>query len=569
MKPLPLALFLLLAFKANSTTITWDGGAGNGLWSSATNWSPDQVPTASDDVVIANASVTLDLANITIQSLTLPQSYTVGDNRLLGASNLTINGNFELGNGTVDAGIILDIGQNLNWISGHLNGTSTVSIAGSLNFIPSCCSWFDSDRYTTRGFEAPAGSAPSPNVFGGQTRLDAPGFITINGSFSVNRDFQISLYGPGGNFTSNGTLTIAPGKSFGFSGLLFSNNGTCDLGTGSFLIAEQYLTNSGTVNMGLNSTFRGRLGLDNSGALNGSGTVITNVSFTQAGTISPGFSPGLLNFNSLPSGTTNTYIELQGTATPGTDYDQIAVAGAGVADGVLNLSFLGGFNPSAGDEFTIMTCNPCSGTFASISSPSVAPNTWELDMSNPNEVVLRLNAPLPIELVEFKATNKDDNSNLLTWHTASEQDNAGFHIERTHDAHLDWQDIGFVPGSGTSTAPQHYDFLDKNPKTGANYYRLRQMDFDGRSTFSSIVAVGLEGEGTLRLFPSPVISSLKIKGIAQSVAVAKVVDMMGRLLFEQPLNDDDTLDVSALPPGVYCLILGDNGKILTGRFVRQ
>jgi hypothetical protein len=406
----------------------------------------------------------------------LPQSFFLWDNRLSGTSNLTINGNFEFGNGTIDLGINLNIGQDLNWISGHLNGSSPVFIAGSLNIIPSCCQWFTPNRYSQRGFTAASGSGQ-----GSYTVLDAPGFITINGSFSIGSFFDIV----GGTFTSNGTLTIASGITFFFRGHIFNNNGTCNLEAGSLLYIHDYLNNNGTINMGFNSTVRNGVELNNDGALNGSGTVTLDGSFNQSGTISPGLSPGIMYMNKLPGGTTNTYIELQGATTPGTDYDQIAVTGAGVADGVLDVSLLGGYIPDYGSEFVIMTCGGgCGGTYSSLNLPVIAPKIWApIDMSNPNQIVLRVEAALPIELAEFKGAKIDERTNLLTWRTASESDNRGFEVQRSSNG-TDWRPLGFVPGSGTSTSPQHYDFYDNDPAFGMNYYRLRQMDFDGNTSFS-------------------------------------------------------------------------------------
>lgn len=572
MKPLLLALFLLASLQAYSITITWDGGAGNGLWSSATNWSPDQVPTAADDVVIANAIVTLDVANITIQSLTLPPTFNVQENRILGVSNLTITGNFELGNGFIENDINLNIGQNLNWTSGHIYGTSMVTIAGSLNFVPSYIFAYNPDRYTTRGFVAATGSAPLPNFNGGNLRLDAPGHVTINGTFSVNRDFHISLYfGTGGTFTSNSTLDIAPGKTITFSNLLFTNNGTCNLGAGSVLIAERHFTNSGTINMGLNSTVLVTQVLNNSGALNGSGTLTTNNTFNQSGTISPGLSPGILNMNKLTAGTTSTYIEMQGSTTPGTDYDQIAVTGAGVISGTLNISFLNNYEPTVGSEFIIMTCSGgCSGSFSNIVHLGNNPNAWQIDMTNPNQVKLVLAQSLPVELVSLTAQALTENTALLQWQTASELNNRGFEVQRSDDG-VRWQEIGFVNGYGTTTETQHYTLLDKEPLGGTNYYRLRQIDFDGTANLSNIVVVkGSDKHSELQLNPNPAYDMVEIKGVDMSTEpLLKIIDATGRPLLEQRLNSS-TLDVSALPPGIYHLVLYDSkGAFQTGRLVRQ
>ena len=78
----------------------------------------------------------------------------------------------------------------------------------------------------------------------------------------------------------------------------------------------------------------------------------------------------------------------------------------------------------------------------------------------------------------------------LNWITATELNNSGFDIERTSSltsSQQSWQKIGFVSGNGTSTEVHYYSFIDPNPFVGKSYYRLKQIDFDGSSEYSSIL----------------------------------------------------------------------------------
>lgn len=86
---------------------------------------------------------------------------------------------------------------------------------------------------------------------------------------------------------------------------------------------------------------------------------------------------------------------------------------------------------------------------------------------------------------------------------AFEQNNAGFHIERSNNG-LRWMDMGFVTGKGTSSAKQDYFFLDEKPLPATNYYRLRQRDFDGKEELSKVVSADRPNIGTVRVFPNPV-----------------------------------------------------------------
>ncbi len=98
---------------------------------------------------------------------------------------------------------------------------------------------------------------------------------------------------------------------------------------------------------------------------------------------------------------------------------------------------------------------------------------------------------LPIELASFQAQVLG-RTTLLSWSTASEIDNDYFAVERSADA-SDFQSIGTVDGSGNSFAEVHYSFVDERPLPGRNYYRLRQVDFDGAFTYSRIVSVDQSG----------------------------------------------------------------------------
>jgi hypothetical protein len=92
---------------------------------------------------------------------------------------------------------------------------------------------------------------------------------------------------------------------------------------------------------------------------------------------------------------------------------------------------------------------------------------------------------LPIELISFDVTNIS-NYNLLGWSTASEINNDYFLIERTVDGH-NWFEVTKTNGAGNSESIIKYDFMDGGYRNVVNYYRLTQVDYDGKSeTFKTI-----------------------------------------------------------------------------------
>lgn len=92
---------------------------------------------------------------------------------------------------------------------------------------------------------------------------------------------------------------------------------------------------------------------------------------------------------------------------------------------------------------------------------------------------------LPIELVSFTAKVLD-NANLLKFTVASQTNNDYYTIERTVDV-VEWEPIGIIDGAGTTSEQLDYSYIDYNFRLGYNYYRIKQTDFDGHSTYSDLV----------------------------------------------------------------------------------
>ena len=103
---------------------------------------------------------------------------------------------------------------------------------------------------------------------------------------------------------------------------------------------------------------------------------------------------------------------------------------------------------------------------------------------------LSFSGALPIELVKFTGEPYGE-FNLLKWLTATETNNNYFLLERSNDA-VNFDEVGTLDGAGNSTSYINYSMLDKKPYNGITYYRLKQVDYDGKSTTSQIIAVSRE-----------------------------------------------------------------------------
>jgi hypothetical protein len=98
-------------------------------------------------------------------------------------------------------------------------------------------------------------------------------------------------------------------------------------------------------------------------------------------------------------------------------------------------------------------------------------------------------SPLPVELSTF-TSSVINNAVALSWSTVAEKSNYGFNVERSADK-TNWVKIGFVNGSGNSNSVKNYSFTDKSANSGKMYYRLKQVDTDGKYEYSKTIEVDL------------------------------------------------------------------------------
>jgi hypothetical protein len=183
-------------------------------------------------------------------------------------------------------------------------------------------------------------------------------------------------------------------------------------------------------------------------------------------------------------------------------------------------------------------------------------------------------AVLPIELLTFDARQQGQTA-LLTWRTASEQDNDYMAVERSADGRA-WAEIGRVTGAGTTAIPQDYRFVDERPLPRLNYYRLRQVDFDGTYEYHRTVALDfrVEGGGLWQIFPSLAGEMIQVRLAAPSSQEARVavVNLQGQVLLQAALPAGPTelqLDVARLPAGLYAVLIQRGGQRWVERFVKE
>ena len=178
---------------------------------------------------------------------------------------------------------------------------------------------------------------------------------------------------------------------------------------------------------------------------------------------------------------------------------------------------------------------------------------------------------LPVLYARFNA-EKQAKTALLSWTTGSEINNDYFVIERSKDS-KNYTKIGEIKGAGNSAEFVDYRFTDENPAEGVNYYRLRQVDFDGAENMSAVKVVQMNNRGATALTVYPTLTednvTVDLTDYNETELNAKIISVSGTLVRSFTLSGatKSTVNVAELMPGVYLMSVQSKGSIATGKFV--
>ena len=183
---------------------------------------------------------------------------------------------------------------------------------------------------------------------------------------------------------------------------------------------------------------------------------------------------------------------------------------------------------------------------------------------------------LPVEFSSFNAITQNNNV-ILSWTTESESNNSYFEIERSSNGNQ-YQPIGSVAGSGTATHTTHYNFTDVTASLSlANYYRLKQVDIDGRFKYSTVLITKFENnlKKTVSISPNPVSDKINIR-INSDVATnsdVRIFNSSGNIIYtheEKLVKGANVFVINSLQHlanGVYTLNVLIDTEILSAKFI--
>ncbi len=185
--------------------------------------------------------------------------------------------------------------------------------------------------------------------------------------------------------------------------------------------------------------------------------------------------------------------------------------------------------------------------------------------------------PLPVEMTFFNAVEDNDKQLIeLVWATASETNSRGFDLQRMQDGDLDFESIAWVDSEASNDfAGSTYFVNDQDVKAGTTYfYRLKQVDLDGKETYSEIVSAKLRStENDIQVFPNPTygISSVKFPATTTGVVDIKIMDALGQFvgakIFETNGDAEIEINLTNQTEGVYFLNIEANGQKTVKRIV--
>jgi hypothetical protein len=182
---------------------------------------------------------------------------------------------------------------------------------------------------------------------------------------------------------------------------------------------------------------------------------------------------------------------------------------------------------------------------------------------------------LPVELLYFDAYSANNEIELF-WSTASEINSDIFIVERTRDG-IEFEEVTRMKAAGNSITTLNYKAVDKNPYAGLSYYRLRQVDFDGKTYDSKlVVAKHISSVTDVQLFPNPSKENALVKLVSEFATdgTLQVINSLGALVYDAPVSVQSGINfipvnMAELPSGIYSVHLMLDGQLTALKLIRE
>ena len=521
------------------------------------------------------------------------------------SGSITVNSIFTGSSTLTNTGTLVFKGTNANFAGGSFDASTS---GNTVHF-----------NNTTASFDIREVATYHHLILSGNSTKICANDITINGNLTINNSVTLNMDADDkemvikGDFINAGTYTPSTntGREVTFSGSSEQNitsNGSCFFrlyiantsATGVVLQDNACIQTSGKIDLADGYLYLGNYNMSLQGTpttptsassssfivSNGTGTLSAtcgNITFPMGTTGSTSaYTPVIIN----NSGTSDTY----SARVCDNVYTDGACSGTAASGGLVNKTWqltettAGGSNVSltlqwaASNENASFDRNNCfishytagARTPVQTETTSSGSGPYTLNatgVSSFSPFAIGTGGALPIELLSFTAVVNSTYTVDLEWATIMEINNDFFTVERSTNG-IDFEKLVVVGGAGNANYQINYTAKDDNPYPGISYYRLKQTDFDGRYTYSKLVAINLNKEKSgFILYPNPTDGrfNLVFSGTEKEEEVTvKLFDMAGNGILSMPVIVNNgsvaTISPGELPSGVYIVyVITDKG----------
>jgi hypothetical protein len=180
---------------------------------------------------------------------------------------------------------------------------------------------------------------------------------------------------------------------------------------------------------------------------------------------------------------------------------------------------------------------------------------------------------LPVKWISFNASAKDNDHINLDW-KVMELQNKGFYVQHSEDGSK-WEDIGFIKSRNIPETEENYSFSYLTALSGKQYYRIKQVDIDGKESYSVVRILNFtESNSSLAIWPNPARNMINIANDGDkdgSIAKTQLFNLSGKLSMEKQLQKGlNSIDISSLAPGAYIVKTNTNkGDSFTQKIIKQ
>lgn len=224
-----------------------------------------------------------------------------------------------------------------------------------------------------------------------------------------------------------------------------------------------------------------------------------------------------------------------------------------------------------GTTVTISPATEISGLTFPVNTASLSQGTHNLyirsfdDWGMTTVKQLMVSSTLPVTFESFSGRVQVNNA-LLDWVTSSENNSSHFEIERSTDG-VRFQTIGSKAAAVNSNSRRDYSFTDPDLPVGTYFYRLKQVDTDGRFKYSAVIRLRVSGKTELVLMPNPAKGLLQVSGLARNSSY-QIFDAAGKQMRSGTWNGQ-SISLEGFAPGMYFLQVQQADQFIRKPFIKQ